>query len=131
MKKNTFFYIILISLIYFKGHAQDSKLFITEKASDKYVYVDVIKTYERIVEKGYKSADLFKKIGDSYYLNADFGNAAKWYCELFAMGINLEPEYYHQYSKSLLFIGQNDIANEILEKLKQKSRLLHEKKNRK
>ncbi|OAB30348.1 hypothetical protein SAMN05444395_1103 [Flavobacterium fryxellicola] len=127
MKKNIFFCIILSSLIYFKGNAQESKLYTTEKASDKYACVDVIKTYERIAEKGYKSADLFKTIGDSYYLNADFGNAAKWYCELFAMGINLEPEYYHQYSKSLLFIGQNDSANEILEKLKQKSRLIQEK----
>ena len=131
MKKIIFFYITIISLASFKGNAQDSKFYVTDKISDKYAYIDVIKTYERIAEKGYKSVDLFKKLGDSYYSNADFDKAAKWYCELFALSIDLEPEYYNQYAKCLLFIGQNDSANEILEKLKQKSGVIQEIKNRK
>lgn len=131
MKKFIFFYITIISLVSFRGNAQDSKFYVTDKISDKYAYVDVIKTYERIAEKGYRSIDLFKKLGDSYYSNADFDKAAKWYCELFAMSNDLEPEYYYQYAKSLLFIGQDDNANQILEKLKQKSGAIKEKRNRK
>jgi tetratricopeptide (TPR) repeat protein len=121
MKKIIFFYITIISFVSFNGNAQDSKFYVTDKVSDKYAYIDVIKTYERIAEKGYKSADLFKKLGDSYYSNANFEKAAKWYCELFDISNDLEPEYYYQYAKCLLFIGQNDSSNEILEKLKQKS----------
>ena len=131
MKKFIFFYITIISLVSFKGNAQDAKFYVTDKISDKYAYIDVLKTYERIAEKGYKSVDLFKKLGDSYYSNADFDKAAKWYCELFAISNDLEPEYYYQYAKCLLFIGQNDSSNEILEKLKQKSGAIKEKKNRK
>ncbi|MFV8367929.1 tetratricopeptide repeat protein [Flavobacterium sp. XS1P27] len=131
MKKIIFFYITIICLVSFKGNAQDSKFYVTDKISDKYAYVDVIKTYERIAEKGYRSVDLFKKLGDSYYSNADFDKAAKWYCELFAISNDLEPEYYYQYAKCLLFIGQNDSSNEILEKLKQKSGAIKETKNRK
>ena len=131
MKKFIFFYITIICLVSFKGNAQDSKFYVTDKISDKYAYVDVIKTYERIAEKGYRSVDLFKKLGDSYYSNADFDKAAKWYCELFAISNDLEPEYYYQYAKCLLFIGQNDSSNEILEKLKQKSGAIKDKKNRK
>ncbi len=131
MKKFVFFYITIISLVSFKGNAQDSKFYVTDKISDKYAYIDVIKTYERIAEKGYKSVDLFKKLGDSYYSNADFNKAAKWYCELFAISNDLEPEYYYQYAKSLLSIGQDDNANQILEKLKQKSGTTKETKNRK
>lgn len=131
MKKIIFFYITIICLVSFKGNAQDSKFYVTDKISDKYAYVDVIKTYERIAEKGYRSVDLFKKLGDSYYSNADFDKAAKWYCELFAISNDLEPEYYYQYAKCLLFIGQNDTSNEILEKLKQKSGAIKETKNRK
>lgn len=131
MKKNILIYITIVSVFSFKGNAQDSKFYITDKISDKYAYIDVIKTYERIAEKGYKSVDLFKKLGDSYYANADFDKAAKWYCELFAICNDLEPEYYYQYSKSLLFIGQDDNANEILEKLKQKSMAIKVIKNRK
>ena len=131
MKKIIFFYITIICLVSFKGNAQDSKFYVTDKISDKYAYVDVIKTYERIAEKGYRSVDLFKKLGDSYYSNADFDKAAKWYCEWVAISNDLEPEYYYQYAKCLLFIGQNDSSNEILEKLKQKSGAIKDKKNRK
>ncbi len=131
MKKIIFFYITIISAFSFKANAQDTKFYVTDKISDKYAYVDVIKTYERIAEKGYKSVDLFKKLGNAYYSNAEFDKAAKWYCELFAISIDLEPEYYYQYAKCLLFIGQNDRSNEILEKLKQKSRERPEIKNRK
>ena len=130
MKKFVFFYITIISLVSFKGNAQDSKFYVTDKISDKYAYIDVIKTYERIAEKGYKSVDLFKKLGDSYYSNADFNKAAKWYCELFDTSNDLETEYYYKYAKCLLSIGQVDNANQILEKLKQKSGAIKEKKNR-
>ncbi|MFV8360030.1 tetratricopeptide repeat protein [Flavobacterium sp. LS1P3] len=130
MKKFVFFYITIISLVSFKGNAQDSKFYVTDKISDKYAYIDVIKTYERIAEKGYKSVDLFKKLGDSYYSNADFNKAAKWYCELFDISNDLETEYYYKYAKCLLSIGQVDNANQILEKLKQKSGAIKEKKNR-
>ncbi|MFV7236985.1 tetratricopeptide repeat protein [Flavobacterium sp. ZB4R12] len=132
MKTYIFLYITIMSIFSFKGHAQNSKFYVTDKISDKYAYVDVIKTYERVAEKGYKSVDLFKKLGDSYYSNSDLNKAAQWYCELFAMNTNdLEPVYYYQYAKSLNFIGQNDEANRILEKLKQKSEVVVEKKNRK
>jgi hypothetical protein len=122
MKKNRFIYITILTIFSLKGFAQNSKFYVTDKINDKYAYVDVIKTYERVAEKGYKSVDLFKKLGDSYYQNAELDKAAKWYCELFAMNTtDLEPEYYYQYATSLKYIGQNDAATAILVKLKQKS----------
>ena len=32
-----------------------------------------------LAEKGYKSAELFKKLGNSYYFNGELDKAAKWY----------------------------------------------------
>ena len=121
----------IVTVFTFNGYPQNSKIFVTDKISDKYAYIDVIKTYERVAEKGYKSADLFKKLGNSYFFYADLEKAAKWYCELFEMNTDLEPEYYYQYAKSLNFIGQNDKGNEILEKLKQKLEGIIEKKKSK
>ncbi|MDP3788423.1 MAG: carboxypeptidase regulatory-like domain-containing protein, partial [Candidatus Chromulinivorax sp.] len=93
-----------------------------DKKYDGYAYVDAIKTYERIAEKGYKSADLFKKLGNAYYFNAQFDKAAKWYGELFIMDTsNLEPEYYYRYAQSLRAMDQNDKANEMMELFNQKS----------
>jgi len=121
MKNNILHYITIISIFSFNTYSQKAKLATADKKYDNYAYVDAIKTYERVAEKGYKSADLFKKLGNAYYSNMELDKAAKWYGELFAMNTNdLEPEYYYQYAKSLKSIGQNDKANEILEKLKQK-----------
>jgi tetratricopeptide (TPR) repeat protein len=132
MKINTLLYITIISIFSFNGYTQNSKFYVTDKINDNYAYIDVLKTYERVAEKGYKSADLFKKLGNAYYSNMELDKAAKWYGELFAMNTNdLEPEYYYQYAKSLKSIGQNDKANEILEKLKQKSEVIAEKKKSK
>jgi uncharacterized protein YllA (UPF0747 family) len=35
-----------------------------DKSYDKFAYVDAIKTYERVVGKGYKSQDLLQKLGE-------------------------------------------------------------------
>lgn len=120
MKKNLLVLVVL-TVFSLSGYTQNEKFYVTEKISDKYAYVDVVKTYERIVAKGYKSIVMFKIIGDSYYANFELDKAAKWYCELFAMTTDLEPKYYQQYAKSLKAIGENDKANEILNRLNQKN----------
>ena len=98
----------------------------TNKTKVEYVYINVLKTYERIAEKGYKSIDLFQKLGNSYYSNYELEKAAKWYGELFIMTSDLAPEYYYNYAQSLNFIGQNKKADEILEKLYQKPEMMLE-----
>ena len=129
MKSKMIFYIsITLSFISFKIYSQNEKFYVTNKVNDKYAYIDVIKTYERVAEKGYKSVDLFQKLGNSYYSFAELDKAAKWYGELFTMTDNLEPEYYNQYAQSLLFIGQSAKANQVLEKLKQKLEAISSKK---
>ena len=60
-----------------------------DKQYDKFAYVDAIKTYERLFEKGYKSADMLQNLGNAYYFKADLENAAKWYGELFLSLIHI------------------------------------------
>ena len=91
----------------------------TNKSGD-YAYITMIETYERVAEKGYKSIDIFKKLGDAYYFKGELGKAAKWYGELFIMTSDLDIEYYYRYSRSLKSIGQIDKGNTIMEKFKQK-----------
>lgn len=75
---------------------------------DKFAYVDAIKSYERIVDRGFKSAEILQKLGNSYYFNSDFDNAAKWYGELFTISENMPPEYYYRYAQSLKAVGNYD-----------------------
>ena len=122
MKKNILLYITIVSVFSINIYAQNAKLTLADKKYEGYAYVDAIKTYERIAEKGYKSVDLFQKLGNAYYFNSEFDKAAKWYGELFALDSStLEPEYYYRYAQSLRAINQNDKANEVMELFSQKS----------
>ncbi|MWB96785.1 OmpA family protein [Flavobacterium sp. GA093] len=115
MKKLIFLYLIYVSLFSYRSYSQQATINSGDKKYDKYAFIDAIKTYERVANKGYKSEEMFKKLGNSYYFNSKFENAAKWYSELYAMSNNLEAEYYYRYAQSLKSIGETDKANKILE----------------
>ena len=120
MKVAPIFFFMLAAL-FNKANAQNPKVYITDKISDSYAYVNVTKTYERVPEKGYKSIDLFQKLGNAFYADRNMEKAARWYGELFAMTADLDALYYNQYANSLYAIGENEKANSILEKLSQKT----------
>ncbi|KIO50747.1 OmpA family protein [Flavobacterium hibernum] len=122
MNKNILLYLIIINVFSFEGYAQQSKINAGDKKYDNYAYIDAIKTYERVAEKGYKSEDLFKKLANSFYFNSEFEKAAKWYGELFAMNVEVEPEYYYRYAQSLKSNGEIAKASKILELFNQKSK---------
>lgn len=115
MKNSILFYITIFSFVTSGGYAQQSKIKSADKKYDSYAYVNVIKTYEKVALKGYKSEDMFKKLGNSYYFNSEFEGAAKWYGELFAMNANVDAEYYYRYAQSLRATGQTEQANKMME----------------
>lgn len=110
----------LLTIFSFRISAQNEKNYVTDKVSDKYVYVNVIETYEKVAAKGYKSVDLFQKLGNYSYSNCKLEKAAVWYGELFALTSDLDPIYYYRYADALQFICQNEKADAILAKLKRK-----------
>ena len=125
--KNHILLHLTVNLILFCAYAQNKKIIKVDEKQNKYVYVDVIKTYERVAEKGYKSIDMFQKLGNNYYSNSEPDKAARWYCELFAMTTNLQSDYYYRFAESLKSIGKNEEAKEILEILNKKSKEIKEK----
>lgn len=114
MKNKAILYIILFSLLSINGYNQNLTVKKANKEYAKFAYIDASQTYERIAEKGYKSADMFQKLGNSYYFNSNFEKAAKWYGELFATNEEVATEYYYRYSQSLKSIGQYKKADEIM-----------------
>lgn len=106
----------MISVFSLNIYSQKTKLANADKNYDNYAYIDAIKTYEKVAEKGYKSAPMFQKLGNAYYFNGELDKAVKWYAELFAMpDVQIEPSYYYRYAQSLRAIGDNDKADQILE----------------
>jgi outer membrane protein OmpA-like peptidoglycan-associated protein/tetratricopeptide (TPR) repeat protein len=116
MKNYIALYLMIVSVFSFNCYSQKAKLASADKKYENYSYIDAIKTYERVAEKGYKSADMFEKLGNSYYFNAQLEQSAKWYGELFAMTSDVQPVYYFRYAQSLRAIGENDKADEMLKK---------------
>jgi outer membrane protein OmpA-like peptidoglycan-associated protein/tetratricopeptide (TPR) repeat protein len=106
----------LLLLVFFNTNAQTSKK--GDKQYKDLAYVDAIKTYERVAEKGYRSVDLFQKLGNSYYFNAKLKEANKWYNELFSMNKDetIEAEYFYRYSQTLKANEEYDKAYKYLEK---------------
>ncbi len=116
--------VILVLLIAssFRVAAQSETFYKTDRVGEKYAYVDVIRTYEKVAAKGYKSVDLFQKLGNSSYSNCELEKAAEWYSELFALTTDLDPVYYYRYAESLRSISENEKADALIEKLKRKSK---------
>ncbi|MBS7787962.1 OmpA family protein [Flavobacterium sp. CYK-55] len=121
MKNKAILFISFLSALTFNGLAQNAGIKKADKQYAKYAYIDATQTYERVANKGYKSADMFQKLGNAYYFNADLTKAAKWYGELFAMNTEVEPEYYYRYAQSLKGIGDYKKADEMMRQFNQKA----------
>jgi outer membrane protein OmpA-like peptidoglycan-associated protein/tetratricopeptide (TPR) repeat protein len=97
--KNTFYTILFSFTI--GAFSQNSKIIYGDKQNQKLAYIDAIKTYEKIVKKGFVNAEICCKIGDAYYYNANYKIAAEWYQKAFSLTSELNPEYYYRYAISL------------------------------
>ncbi|MBS7230321.1 hypothetical protein KHA90_04730 [Flavobacterium psychroterrae] len=94
---------------------------IAPAASPKYLNIDVVSTYAKVLDKGYRTEEMLTKVADRAYFDGDLATAAKYYEELFAMKANLDPMYYYRYAQSLKGINQTQKAEEAM--------LLFESKN--
>jgi len=49
----------------------------------KYALIDVHKTYERVIDKGYDSIEMFEYLGNYYYESKDFQKSKLYFDMLF------------------------------------------------
>lgn len=102
---------LVFSIISTLAYTQNARVKLATKMYEYLAYVDAIKIYEQIAAKGYKDEEMFKKLSNAYYFNAEFLKASMWYEELFALNANQEPKYYFRYSQTLKSIGNYDKAD--------------------
>ena len=80
-----------------------------------YSFSPAIDIYKRVLDKGYVSADLLKKLGNSYYFNADYKEAAEIYKRLVnEYSTAVEPEYYFRYAQTLKSLGDYNNSNVVM-----------------
>ncbi len=129
MKKNFALGNILILLLFTLnlhiGIAQESQI---KKANEKYEhleYIEANKIYLKIAENGYGSEEVYAKLANSFYFNAQYDDAAKWYGQLFQLNKSPEPEILSlRYSQSLKAIGKDSEAEKFYDSYQENTRRL-------
>lgn len=77
------YFSILLFFIPFVGFSQEEKLKQAEHLYEKHNYIDAQKVYLRVIDKGYKSAQVYGSLADSYYYQSKYKEAAFWYKRMF------------------------------------------------
>ena len=119
MKRKIYALVVLFLVTTFFAFSQENKIKKGNRKYDDLAYIDAIEIYKRVAEKGYKSKELFQKLGNSYYFNGQLLESNKWYAELFKMKKEnddnfVNPEYYYRYSQTLKSEENYEKAKEYL-----------------
>lgn len=85
-----------------------------EDSYEQYAYIDAIRIYERLAEKGKGNATIYRKLANSYYFNGKYDQANKWYTRLFEDHSSepVDAEYYYRYAETLKNVGENSKSDE-------------------
>jgi len=78
------------------------------------VKINLIDTYERTLQKGFKSIDMLKRVADARYFEGNMEVAAKWYAQLFTMDKNPDAESYHRFAIALKATGAIQKSEEFM-----------------
>ena len=107
--------LLIMLLVSGSSFSQKGKVARANKTFDKYSYIDAREVYLKVVEDGYKSAEIYKKLGDTYYYNSEYKSASKWYSSLFnEFPDEIEPEYYYRGAQSLKSAGEYVESDKIM-----------------
>lgn len=87
-------------------------------STSKYITVNMVDTYEKVIDKGYKSVDMLKKVADRFYFEGNLTAAAGYYTQLFDQGKDLDVIYYYRYAQSLKAINEDEKANTLMKRFK-------------
>lgn len=73
------FMFILLGIFY----ANSQTVYYDSIKKQKYALIDVHKTYERVINKGYASVEMFEYLGNYYYISKDFEKSKLYFDILF------------------------------------------------
>lgn len=107
--KNT--YTLSVLLLFLIGFSQDKKIKEANEAYEKLGYMNAVSIYVQVDKNGYGSPDIYKKIADSYYFNANYIEANLWYEKLIKSTESVESEYYYRYSQTLKTVPDIEKSN--------------------
>ena len=102
---------LLVLLLFFNGFSQEKKIKEANATYDKLGYMNAVSIYIEVDKNGYGSPDIYKKIADSYYFNANYAEANVWYEKLIKSTEDVDYEYYYRYSQTLKTVPDLEKSN--------------------
>ncbi len=117
MFKKTLLLSVLIFGMYGSSFSQERILERANKKYEEYSFKPAIDIYKKVYEKGFESADLLKRLGNSYYYNAEYKEAAPIYKALIEKYDSvITPDYLFRYAQTLKTLGEYENSDEIMKR---------------
>lgn len=124
MLKRILIVLVIVCAFYTKATAQNDSIpdkqveRVMERADERYnqySFSPAIDIYKKVLDKGYTSPDLLKRLGNSYYFNAKYQEAAETYKKLReSYPDQMSVEDVFRYAQSLKSIGNYEQASAIM-----------------
>jgi outer membrane protein OmpA-like peptidoglycan-associated protein len=108
-------YIALILLFPIALFAQQRTIKKAGKQFENESYVSAIQIYERLAEKGMGSEQIYEKLGDANYFNANYIQAEKWYSKRYELKGIFSSDFLFRYGQSLKSAGKIAEAKVVLD----------------
>ncbi|WP_299665851.1 OmpA family protein [uncultured Polaribacter sp.] len=118
MKFKSIQLLLFVTLTTVSLFSQEAKLeqAIQQLQNNNPEYIDAIRIYEKVIEEGgLEDEELFLKIASSYYFNADYANANKWFEKYYSIANSKKlPIYNYWYGQTLKAMQQYQKADALL-----------------
>ncbi|MCM0667681.1 OmpA family protein [Flavobacterium tyrosinilyticum] len=96
--------------------AQDKKIEKANEVYNKFAFIEAGKLYKNLVEKGNNSLEVYTKLGNCYYFNGQYPEAADSYSKVFNSGQAVDSEFYFRYAQALNNTKKYNEANVVMKK---------------
>ncbi|RVT71105.1 flagellar motor protein MotB [Flavobacterium sufflavum] len=110
--------LILFPLLVFSQQKEIKKA--EEKFNDGH-YIESIKIFENLIDKGVETASIFEKLGDANYLNANYAEANRWYSKRYALTPEMDSEHHYRYAQTLKSVGLQEESKKQMATFESKS----------
>lgn len=99
-------------------NAQQSDIASTQKDQ----FIDVVKVYEKVVEEGYESVQIYEKLATTNFERGQYAAAKKWFEKWFEKDKNPDATAYLKYSQTLKELKEFEKAKHYLDLYEKKAK---------
>lgn len=105
--------------------AQEQQVNRANRAYEAYAFKPAQDIYRKVLDRGFESADLYKRLGNAYYFNAEYAEAARMYDSLVKKyEEEAGADYFFRFAQALRSTGDYQRADAIMERFTAMSRAL-------